>query len=175
MRPLLFLLSLLLLGTAPAQQVGEAAPDFRLVDEAGEAVTLADFSGTPLVLNFWASWCAPCVEELPFFQETFEAHGEAGKAFQFLLVNNNESADKALTFLRDELGITLPAALDAPRDVRRADNLDTTLDVIKRYRARGMPATYFIDAEGTVRAVKQGFLLESEAPQLFESIGVELP
>lgn len=158
-----------------AQQIGDPAPDFRLVNEAGEVVQLSDFLGAPVVLNVWASWCAPCVEELPYFQELYDEHGANGEAFQFLLMNNNEAADEASAFLRNELGVTLPAVFDADSELREREDLDKTLDILKNYRVRGMPSTYFIDAQGKIAAIKAGFLLPDEAPILFDSIGVNLP
>ena len=145
------------------------------MNEAGEVVQLSDFAGTPVVLNVWATWCAPCVEELPYFQELYDEHGADGEAFKFLLVNNNEPADKAGAFLRDDLGVTLPAVFDADRELLESEDLDKTSDILKDYRVRGMPSTYFIDAEGKIAAVKAGFLLANEAPILFDSIGVTLP
>ena len=173
MKHLLFIL--LLLGAVGAQQVGEPAPDFKLLNEAGETVSLSDYRGTPVVLNFWASWCAPCVEEIPFFGEVSDDVNAGADTPQlvFLLVNNGEDAGKALEFLRGELDSDLPVALDAGKAARDELGLDRSLDVVKNYRVRGMPSTYFIDADGVVQAVKQGFLLENETPDLLASIGVE--
>lgn len=174
MKYLLLLFSLL--GTVvAAQQVGDLATDFTLLNDQGAAVSLSDFAGTPVVLNFWASWCAPCVEEIPFFSEvsaTVNANADTPELV-FLLVNNSEDAGKALTFLRESLASPLPVALDADKATREALGLDRTLDVVKNYRVRGMPSTFFIDANGVIQAVKQGLLLESEAPALLATIGVE--
>lgn len=176
------LLVIVFLGTGWAQGVGSSAKDFSLLNDKGEVVKLSSFAGTPLILNFWATWCAPCVEELPFFEEVHDrvnedsADGET--ALNILLVNNNEAADKAAEFLRGELDIALPVALDATKEqlseFREQDvSLDNTLRVLKDYRVRGMPTTFFIDAEGVIQGVKVGFLLPQEMPDLLASIGVE--
>lgn len=171
-----------LLSFSLAQGVGSAAQDFSLLDENGELIRLSDFAGTPLILNFWATWCAPCIEELPFFAQVHDEvnlESKAGEsALNVLLVNNNESADKASSFLREELDINLPVALDATKEQLGSFRdagvmLDNTLRVLRDYRVRGMPTTFFIDADGIVQGMKVGFLLPSEMPELLASIGVE--
>ena len=180
LRPLVLLTTLLILFTpaALAQGVGDAAPDFSLVDAAGVPVSLSSFAGTPVVLNFWATWCPPCVEELPLFDRLErEINGTEGASeVRVLLVNNNEDPETAATFL-DELGVSLPSGFDATREAReafraRGEELDKTLEVLKRYRVRGMPTTFFIDAEGTIRAVKVGGLTPAEASENLAAIGV---
>ena len=179
-RQLLFLLAFLVAATAYAQRPGDDSTNFVLINDLGEVTQLSDYNGTPLILNFWASWCAPCVEELPFFERIYDElnEGQDEPALNVLLVNNNEDFDKASSFLRDELGIELDVVLDAPKDIRASleaegIKLDKTLEVIRSYRVRGMPSTFFIDADGVIQAVKQGFLLQSEAPALLASIGLE--
>jgi len=165
-----------------AQGIGSSAKDFNLLDENGELIRLSDFAGTPLILNFWATWCAPCIEELPFFEQIHDdvnVESEEGEsALNVLLVNNNESAEKASAFLRDDLEINLPVALDATKEQLgsfrdEGVTLDNTLRVLKDYRVRGMPTTFFIDADGIIQGVKIGFLLPSEMPDLLASIGLE--
>ena len=161
----------LLLSVVTAQGVGTPAPDFTLVNRAGEVVSLADFQGTPLVLNAWATWCAPCVEELPFFQQLADEVNREEVELGFLLVNSGEAPDDAAAFL-EELEVTLPAVFDGTRDQAATLEVDETLNVLREYRVRGMPTTFFIDAEGIIQGVKVGLLLPSEAATFLESIGV---
>lgn len=177
-RYLAALLMLTFTALATAQGVGSTAPAFSLVDSHGEPVSLADFRGKPLVLNVWASWCAPCVEELPFFQRLYrEVNADADEeGLEILLLNNGEDSAEAVSFLQD-LGVTLPTALEPTKEQREASEaqgkkLDDGAKVLRSYRVRGMPTTFFIDATGTIRAVKVGLLLPSEAPALLASIGV---
>lgn len=157
-----------------AQGVGDAAPEFTLVDRSGEPVRLSDFQGTPLVLNIWATWCPPCREELPLFQEAHDTLSETEEAVAFLLLNAGEGAEKAEAYL-DEVGVTLPAALDATREERAAfeGGLDETTDVLRRYRARGMPTTFFIDTSGTIQFVRQGLLSAADLADDLATIGVD--
>lgn len=178
LKKLRFLLVILLIGLSMSlAQVGRSAPDFTLVDDAGNPVTLSEFLGAPLIVNIWASWCAPCVEELPLFESIFnQLHEDTG--LNFLLVNNNEAPEPALRFLREQLGITLPAAVDATRTQRSVlidagITLDTTLDVLRSYRVVGMPTTFFISEAGVINYIKVGLLLPQELPSLLATIGID--
>ncbi|MDZ7706134.1 MAG: TlpA disulfide reductase family protein [Trueperaceae bacterium] len=174
--PFILLLAVLLTaGVALAQQPGDPAPDFSLVDQNGNVVTLDDFRGAPLVLNMWATWCPPCREELPLFARVNDDLAAAGVPMSFLLVNSNESQNAAATFLAEQ-NIDLPAVFDATREQRQAlaedVRLDQTLDVLRRYRVRGMPTTFFIDADGIVRQVAVGMVTPQAMAQSLDSIGV---
>ena len=73
------ILGLIAMGcSAPAAEVGKPAPDFRLSDLAGEEVNLSDFEGKPVLLNFWAGWCRPCKEEMPYLQQVYEEWSDRG-------------------------------------------------------------------------------------------------
>jgi thiol-disulfide isomerase/thioredoxin len=180
LKKLFLSLMVVLFGLALAQKVGEAVPNFKLLDDAGLSIGPSDFLGKPLILNAWASWCEPCVEELPFFQRVYDELNTNAEelTLQFLLINNNEEADKALAFLRHDLNISLATGLDASKEQRnifaaKGIELDTTLDVVKTLRIRGMPTTFFIDAEGIIRAIKVGFLTPVELPGLLATIGID--
>ncbi len=151
-----------------AQEVGEPAPDFALLNRAGQKVSLAELSGTPVVLNFWATWCLPCLDELPIFQRASE---EVGEGATFLLVNNNERAEAAAAYLEAQ-GITLPAGLEPTRRERAELELDTTTAVLRRYQVLGIPTTFFIDAEGVVQSVKPGPLSAAELSERLLTLGI---
>ena len=178
---MLIILFVSLLSATFAQRVGDAAPDFSLIDAAGERVSLSSFAGAPVVLNFWASWCPPCVEELPLFERlegevNSDNRAEGAPNLTVLLVNNNEDPEAAAGFL-NQLGVSLPSGFDATREAREAfraqgEALDTTSEVVKRYRVRGMPTTFFIDANGVIRAVKVGGLTPAAAAESLATIGV---
>ena len=117
-----------------------AAPDFTVYDADGNGVLLSDYRGKPVVLNFWASWCGPCKQEMPDFQEKY---AELGDSVQFLMVNvtdgSRESVDSASAFI-EEQGYTFPVFYD------------TSLEAVTEYGISGIPATFFIDADGVIAA-----------------------
>ena len=121
------------------------APDFELPMLDGVAlVSPADYAGRPLFLNFWATWCQPCVRELPAFEEFIAEHSADPAGPALLTINLGETAAEISGFL-DELGLRgLPVALDIDEVVK--------LD----YGARNLPTTFVIDGAGMARHVKLG-------------------
>lgn len=134
--------------SAARAKQGREAPAFDLPDvRAGQpSVSLASFRGTPVVLNFWASWCVPCRKELPAFQAVAEQ--VAGRA-AFVGVNHQDSRRLALALL-EETGIRYPAAYDPHGKVAAANGLF------------GMPTTLFISAEGKILERRTGELSHPE-------------
>ena len=112
------------------------APDFTVLDESGNEVSLSDFVGKPVVLNFWASWCGPCKVEMPDFNE---AYLEYQDDIHFLMVNltdgSRETMETALNHV-EEQGYSFPIYYD------------TESDAAITYSIRSIPTTYFIDANG---------------------------
>jgi cytochrome c biogenesis protein CcmG, thiol:disulfide interchange protein DsbE len=169
----LLLTLFLSLSLAAAQGVGNQAPDFTLVDAEGEPVRLSELIGTPILLNFWATWCPPCREELPLFQTVAD---ELNSDLQVLLVNNNEGRERAVQYLQAN-DIGLDTALDATSEqrehlLRQGIALDSTVEVMRRYRARGMPTTVFIDKDGIIRGVWVGLITPAKTAELLAEIGV---
>lgn len=117
-------------GSAPAG-TPEGALTLNGVDPTtGKTVSLAEFAGKPIVLNFWASWCPPCREELPALMELARAHPE----IQIVGINLQDAASDARE-LQQEIGFDWPSITDADGEIQRQ------LGVI------GMPTTFFLDAE----------------------------
>jgi len=139
-------------------EAGEPAPDFALIDARDETKIrkLSDYFGTPIVLNWYATWCGPCERELPVFADAQEALGDE---VQFIGVNFNESAEKAVGML-EEYGADFPALLD--RDGRVSDH----------WRNSGLPATYFIDADGILRRAHRGPLSDEQLVENLATIGL---
>ena len=139
-------------------EVGKPAPDFALRDARNpeRVVRLSDFRGTPVVLNWYASWCGPCRKEIPDFQKAYEAlDGEV----VFIGVNLQEDAERAVGLL-DVFVATYPALLD------------TDGEVAVHYRIPGMPTTFFIDAEGIVQSLGAGLIVEEVLVEELAGIGV---
>jgi peroxiredoxin len=128
-------------------EAGSVAPDFELPDIEGEIVRLRDYRGRPVVLNFWATWCAPCRLEMPELQRA-QADYDAetgGNGPVVLTINQEEGAEQVGEFF-DEVGLTLPALLDSNADVGVA------------YGAFFLPTTVIIGPDGIVAAVHRGII-----------------
>ncbi len=115
---------------------GGAAPSLSLRDPAGKMHDLAAYRGKVVLLNFWATWCAPCREEMPSMQALRQRL--EGKPFEVLAVNLMESEEKIAAFREAEL-IDLPVLMD--RDGAAA----------KRWKVRMLPISFVIDRRGAIR------------------------
>ena len=138
----------------------EQAPNFTVETEAGEEVSLHDFFGKPLVVNFWASWCGPCKMELPDFQAAYEKYeGE----ITFLMVNmtdgSRETKESAMKYMKDA-GYSLPVYYDVKQEAAYT------------YMVYSLPTTFFINAEGEAVAYAQGMIdaetLETGISMIYE-------
>ena len=122
------------------------APDFIVLDREGAEVSLSDFIGKPVILNFWASWCGPCKSEMPEFEAAYQKYREE---IQFMMVNltdgNRETVETAAEYIAGE-GYTFPVFFD------------TESDAAITYGATSIPVTYFVDAEGHLVAYGSGAL-----------------
>jgi peroxiredoxin len=123
--------------------VGRQAPDLRLESLDGRQVSLADYAGQVVLLNFWATWCPPCKEEIPAIEKAYQAHRDDG--FVVLGINDGEASEVIRAFA-DELGITYPVLID-----KRGD-------VAAQYRRRGLPLTVIVDRDGVIQVRHEGYL-----------------
>ncbi len=114
-----------------------AAPDFTLPNPAGKAISLKDFRGKVVFLNFWATWCGPCRVEMPGMDKLYREFKDRG--FEVVAVNVKDKREDALKFLK-ELKITYPVGMDPAGEVGLL------------YGAWGLPATYLIDRKGLILA-----------------------
>lgn len=115
------------------------APDFTVFDAEGNAVRLSDYFGKPIVLNFWASWCGPCQNEMPDFEQ---AYADYGDEIEFVMLNatyGRETMDSARSFL-EESGYTFPVYYDTDADAAAAIGVTA------------FPTTLFIGPDGTLTA-----------------------
>ena len=124
----------------PAPRVGFAAPDFAATTLDGTAVRLADLRGRPVVLNFWATWCPPCLQELPHLMD---AARRSGGRVVILGIDNGEPAATVRTFANDR-GLNYPIVLDP------------AFAITDLYRVDGLPTTFFIDQDGIIRDMMMG-------------------
>ncbi len=127
---------------ALADLSGRTAPDFVLKSTDGKNLRLSELRGQVVMINFWASWCGPCRDEMPFLDELYVRYREAG--FTVLGVNMDDSAAAAKKMAK-RLGVTFPVMHDVQQAVSQLYDVDA------------MPATVLVDRDGQVRAVHRGF------------------
>lgn len=118
------------------------APDFTLQSSTGENVRLAEQRGQVVMLNFWASWCAPCLKEMPLLDEMSKRYSSAG--FVLFGVNVEEDNTDAKKLLK-KLGVTFPILFDTESKASSLYNVDS------------MPTTVMIDKKGVIRYVNRGY------------------
>jgi peroxiredoxin len=137
-------LSLPLTAALPAPNVaaGATAAAFQLPAAAGDPVSLAGLKGQVVLINFWASWCGPCRQEMPVLDQLYRKYKPAG--FTLLGVNVEPKSADALGFLK-----TTPVSFPIL--------FDTQSKVSNLYEVAGMPSTVIVDRKGTVRYVHQGY------------------
>lgn len=132
--------------TTPETDAAVAAPDFTVLDWEGNEVKLSDLKGTPVVLNFWASWCPPCKAEMPDFDA--KAKENEGRV-AFMMVNltdgQQETVERAKSHVESS-GYTFPVYFD------------TTGEAAGLYSVYSIPTTFFIDAEGNIETYYTGMM-----------------
>ena len=136
--------------------VGNRAPDFTLLDAAsGAQVSLSDFQGQPVLINFWATWCGPCRIEMPFLEAAYQQHRDQG--FTVLAVDFDEPL-AAVTAFGEELGLSFNLLIDPGGEVQ---NL---------FRIRAYPSSYFIGTDGTIASVHLGVMTAGQVAENLELI-----
>lgn len=136
---------------------GTAAPDFELSTLAGDAMALSDYSGRPVMINFWASWRPPCREEFPVLADARAAH--AGEGFEILGVIRHDSDELSGRFVA-ESAAEWPMLPDHDSVAWGA------------YHPPGLPTSYFIDADGVVQRVHIGPVSETQIANHLAAIGL---
>lgn len=130
-------------GRPPAAEEGRAAPDFVLHTLGGGTIRLSDLRGQVVLLNFWATWCGPCRQEVPELVQAYAAERDRGLVI--VAINLQEQEDKVRDFA-EAFGMQFPIALDRTGEVASA----------YRVQGSGLPTSVFIDRQGVVRTVRYG-------------------
>ena len=120
---------------------GGATPPLALKTLAGESVDLGRLRGKVVLVNFWATWCAPCVEEMPALAKLRDRLAPRG--FEVIAVNQGEMPQRVIAFV-NRSGLDLPILMDRDKEVARA------------WRVRALPTTFVVDAAGRIRFHAEG-------------------
>lgn len=140
--------------TAPKQ--GAYAPEFSLINTAGEEISLNSQLGKVVLINFWATWCPPCLQEMPGIQSRYEMHKEN---LSVLAVNNGDPEHLVADF-RDQTGLTFEPLLD------------TRGNVAQLYQVNAFPTSMFVDEHGIIQIVHIGLMTESQLDSYLVDMGL---
>jgi peroxiredoxin len=141
----------------PAPQTGYLAPDFVLDTIDGKSIRLIDLRGKAVILNFWATWCVPCKQEMPLIETKFKQNSDE---LEVLAVDFGEPVEDVRSFVK-QLGLTFDILLDPQASVQ------------EEYAVRGFPTTFVIDKDGIIRAVHLGEMSSSELDRYLARAGVK--
>jgi thiol-disulfide isomerase/thioredoxin len=142
--------------SASMMETNVPAPDFELLSTDGNLVSLSGQEGKVVVVNFWATWCGPCVQEIPMFQQFHEKYAPD---LVILGVNEQENAEDVREFVR-QFEVTYPVLLD--RDA----------DLAPVFRLMALPVTVFVDQEGMLRYHHVGAMSEEQFNNYLKVLGV---
>jgi len=138
----LLLSTFALTSLAASDMEGQQAPDFALKSASGDNMRLSEYRGDVVMINFWATWCGPCRQEMPLLEELYTRYQRVG--FNLLGVNIDDDSGRAMKMI-GELGVTFPVLFDARKEVS------------KLYQVEAMPVTVLVDREGRVRHIHHGY------------------
>jgi len=127
---------------ASSDLAGQEAPDFVLKSATGDNLRLSEYRGDVVMINFWATWCGPCRQEMPLLDELYSRYHRVG--FSLLGVNIDDDYRRAMA-MANELGVSFPVLFDDKKTVS------------KLYEVEAMPVTVLLDREGTVRHIHHGY------------------
>ena len=133
---------------ALAKAAQAPAPDFTLKSQKGDNLKLSELRGKVILINFWASWCGPCRQEMPILDELYKHYRSLD--FTILGVNVEQDSESAKSLLKD-VSVSFPVLFDN-------DN-----KVSKMYDVKGMPSTVLVDRDGNIRYVHMGYQPGTEA------------
>jgi len=133
------------------------APDFTMQDANGKDVLLSSFQGTPVVLNFWTSWCSYCKAEMPYFESAYKQYGDKIKFVMLNPVKSERSSEGGKNFIK-ESAYTFPVFYETEG---KSMNL---------YGLRSFPATVFIDANGNMIEKTIGAISEDKLQENIKSL-----
>ena len=138
--------------------VGKPAPDFTLPTLDGTQVSLSQLRGKPVLINFWASWCLPCRDEMPELVRSYEAHKVEAFVILGLNLTYSDSLPDVQAFV-SEFNMTFPVLLDEDGAVAE-----------RSYRIPGVPTSIFINRDGTIERIQVGKMTGQQIDRYVEEI-----
>lgn len=137
---------------------GEPSPDFSLMDVSGQRRNVSEWKGKVLAINFWATWCPPCLEEIPHFIKLQEKYGHQGLQFLGIALEGVEE----VSGFASEIGINYPLLVGEQEVIKLGTKFGNTMG--------GLPFTVILDRNGHINFIKMGPLSASEAEQIITSL-----
>ena len=136
-------LTTLVASLAWAAALSGPAPGFSLQSNGGEQISLASLKGKVVMVNFWATWCVPCRQEMPHLQALYERYNSLG--FELLAVNVEKNKEEEVRRWLAETPVTFPVLFDPANEVT------------KLYKVQTMPSTVLVARDGTMRFIHHGY------------------
>jgi peroxiredoxin len=131
----------------PAPMTGAPAPDFTLTNINGTEVSLKDLKGNPVLINYWATWCVPCKDEMPAIEAAYQEHKDTG--LTVLAVDADEGLNEVINFI-NTMDISFEVLMDPGSTVNEL------------YRVRAYPTSFFVGRDGTIKAMQIGVMNEAQ-------------
>ncbi len=125
-----------LLSAASLPQIGQAAPDFTLKDATGKNISLSSLKGRVIMINFWATWCPPCRQEMPSMEMLFQEYNKKG--FEILAISSDSQGEKIVKPFMEFYELSFTALMDTDGKVHSA------------YGITSIPTTYIVDKKGAI-------------------------
>lgn len=145
-------------GDVELLKVGDHAPDFTLTDMEGNSHKLSDYEGQGVFLNFWGTWCEPCVREMPAMDRQYEEYKDQGT--QILAINIAQSNFEVQSFI-DRFNLSFPVTIDSNKSVMEA------------YSIKPLPTTVLVNPEGKIQRIVTGEMTEQDIAGYLEEISPE--
>ncbi len=166
MKPLFFVLFMALALSSCMEKKMEAPPKFKprpaeqftLTNIKGANVSLSDYKGKSIIINFWATWCVPCIKEMPMIDRFYRAKKNDG--LEVLMINIKESKSIVTNFI-ERNGYSFQVLLDKSGEVS------------EKFQVFGLPSTYFIDRQGIIQNSHMGGLTKEILYNGYESIKIK--
>jgi len=146
-------------GVREAPKIGGIAPRFTLEDTQGTQISLLDHRGKVVLINFWATWCPPCRQEMPGIQQQFEEF----EGDLVVLAIDNDEPDSIVREFQEDLGLTFDILLDPAGHV----NI--------QYQIRSYPTSLFVDENGMIQIVHIGLMTEGQLSKYLSQMGLGYP